>query len=217
LYFTEPFAFAGASMGGGGSYTEGLTRARNSRLWLIDLDQGAKLVAEGFTFMNGIVVDQAPRESSLLVTESTNSRLLRMQLSGPNAGNFEVLQESLPGLPDGLDRDPQGRLWIGMIKERTPLLSWLHNHPWTKPLLLRLPRWLLPVPKKTGVMALSADGKTPLYVTIHDGKRVPEITAVSAGKDGLYPSRYQLGTRGFTVMPYPAGLALQGNSGSSQP
>jgi len=205
LYFSEPYAFAGASMGGG-AFNEAIARSRNSRLWLLDLEQGVRLAAEGFAFVDGVLVEPRPdggRESSVLVTETTNFRLLRLNL---DAGTHEVLQDSLPGLPDGLDRDPQGRLWIGLIKERTAVGTWLHNNPWIKPLLMRLPHAMLPVPKRTGLMALSADGRTPLYVGMHDGVLVPDISVVTPGQGGLYPARFKRDTRGFVAMPYPAAL-----------
>lgn len=208
LYFSEPYAFAGASMGGG-ALNEAIARSRNSRLWLIDLERGARLVAQGFAFIDGILIEpgrDGGREQSVLVTETTNFRLLRLLLSGPKAGTHEVLQASLPGLPDGLERDPQGRLWIGLIKERSAVTTWLHNHPWIKPLLLRLPHALLPVPKRTGLMALSPDGRTPLYLSIHDGLTVPEISAVGSGSKALYPARFERNSRGFVSLPYPAAV-----------
>lgn len=208
LYFSEPYAFDGASMGGG-AFNEAIARARNSRLWLVDLDRGVRLAAQGFAFIDGVLIEpgkDGAREESVLVTETTNYRLLRLNLAGSKAGTHEVLQESLPGLPDGLDRDPQGRLWIGLIKERSAVSTWLHNHPWTKPLLMRLPHSLLPVPRRTGLMALSADGRTPLYLGFHDGNAVPDISVVSAGRTAIYPARFKRDSSGFVAMPYPQGL-----------
>lgn len=205
LYFSEPYAFEGASMGGG-AFNEAIARSRNSRLWLVDLDRGVRLAAEGFAFIDGVLIEPgqgSAREESVLVTETTNFRLLRLQLAGAGAGTHTVLQDSLPGLPDGLDRDPQGRLWIGLIKERSAASTWLHNNAWTKPLLLRLPHALLPVPKRTGLMALSADGRTPLFLSFHDGAAVPDISVVSAGKTALYPARFKRDSSGFASMPYP--------------
>lgn len=208
LYFSEPYAFEGASMGGG-AFNEAIARSRNSRLWLVDLDRGVRLAAQGFAFIDGVLIEpghRGAREESVLVTETTNFRLLRLHLAGAKAGTHEVLQDSLPGLPDGLDRDPDGRLWIGLIKERSAVGTWLHNNAWTKPLLMRLPHSLLPVPKRTGLMALSADGRTPLYLGFHDGNIAADISVVSAGKTALYPARFKQGSSGFVSMPYPQAL-----------
>jgi sugar lactone lactonase YvrE len=208
LYFSEPYASADASMGGG-AFNEAIARSRNSRLWLIDLDRGARLVAQGFAFMDGVLIEpgnNGAKEDTLLVTETTNFRLLRLHLGGAKAGSHEVLQDSLPGLPDGLDRDPQGRLWIGLIKERSAVSTWVHNNNWIKPLLVRLPHAMLPVPTRTGLMALSPDGRTPLYLSMHDGNTVSDISVVSAGSKALYPARFKVDSRGFVTMPYPETL-----------
>lgn len=205
IYFSEPYASADASMGGG-AFNEAIARSRNSRLWLIDLDRGARLVAQGFAFIDGVLIEPGvnnAKENTLLVTETTNFRLLRLHLAGAHAGSHEVLQDSLPGLPDGLDRDPQGRLWIGLIKERSAVSTWVHNNNWIKPLLVRLPHALLPVPTRTGLMALSADGRTPLYLSMHDGLTVPDISVVSAGSKALYPARFKTDSHGFVTLPYP--------------
>ncbi|NRF66913.1 SMP-30/gluconolactonase/LRE family protein [Aquincola sp. S2] len=210
IVFSEPFAAADASMGGG-AFNEAITRARNGRLWLVDLQRrSVRLAASGFAFIDGVLWD-APsagggEETSLLITETTNFRLLRLHLGDAGPGRFEVLHANLPGLPDGLDRDPQGRIWIGLIKLRTPLATTLHNHAWLKSLLLRLPRSWLPVGRSSGVMALSPDGRTPLYASLHDGSVVPDISVVVPGRDRLYLPRFRPDVGGLAVLPYPAAL-----------
>jgi len=76
IYFTEPIAYEGASMGGG-AVGEAITLGENGRLWRHDFDKGeTRLVADGFHFIDGILIDPHPvdaREESVLVTQTTGS------------------------------------------------------------------------------------------------------------------------------------------------
>jgi len=119
IYFSEPFAWPGASMGGG-AFREAIALGRNGRLWLVDLERGTvSLVAQDYTFIDGVLLEYGPkpgaREQSVLVSETVKFRILRLDLDGTRD---EVLWDSLPGLPDGLDRDAQGRVWVGLVKTR---------------------------------------------------------------------------------------------------
>lgn len=70
------------------------------------------------------------------------------------AGQFETVLENLPAVPDGMDRDHQGRIWIGMLKQRSATIDKIHQNPWVKHFLLRLPSTWMPVSKGTSVLAL---------------------------------------------------------------
>lgn len=210
IYMSEPFDYAGASSGTG-ALAEAVTQARNGRLWLFDRAVGSvRLVAQDYNFIDGVLLEYASpadtKEQSVLVTETTKYRIDRLHLHGPLAGTDKVLWEGLPGLPDGLDRDAQGRVWVGFIKERTKVATWIHANPWIKPLLLRLPRSLLPVTKPTAVMALSPDASQVLFYSHHDGSQVRDISVVVPGKDRLYLPSFDRANTGLVSMPYPAAL-----------
>ena len=117
-----------------------------------------RLVAEGFHFVNGVLCDPHPgtdREQSVLVTQTSLFRLTRFHLRGPRAGTAEVVLDGLTGMPDGIDRDAAGRVWVALFTHRGRLLTWIHAHAWVKPLVLRLPaRLLLAAPRRTGVLVL---------------------------------------------------------------
>ena len=125
IYFTEPFAYEGASMGGG-AVGEAITLGENGRLWRHDLDKGeTRLVADGFHFIDGILIDLHPagtREESVLVTQTPGFAITRFFLAGPRAGTAEAVWTGLPGMPDGMDRDAQGRIWIGVYRKRSGFL-----------------------------------------------------------------------------------------------
>lgn len=166
IYFTEPFSYKGASMGGG-AVGEAITLGGNGRLWRHDLDTGkTRLIAQGFNFIDGILtepVEDGGREQSVLVSQTSSFGITRFHLSGPRAGEHDYLWQGLPGMPDGLDRDSHGRIWSGVLKCKSKSTTWIHANAWIKPLLLRLPLAMLPVPNCSGLMVFSADAKEPLY------------------------------------------------------
>jgi sugar lactone lactonase YvrE len=178
-------------------------------LWRIDRARATvALIAYGYTFLDGVLLEPGPDGDvrSVLITETPKFRILRLHLSGARAGADEILWDSLPGMPDGLDRDPEGRIWVGLYGKRTAAVTWVHGHPWIKPLLLRLPPAQMPVPQDTGILVLDPDARTPRYYVMHDGSRVREISAVVPGADRLYLPSFALDNRGLVTMPYPAPL-----------
>ncbi|MEM7135661.1 MAG: hypothetical protein AAF500_03730 [Myxococcota bacterium] len=206
IYFTEPIAYEGASMGGG-AVGEAITLGDNGRLWRHDLESGeTRLVADGFHFIDGILVDVSPdgqRERSVLVTQTPGFAITRFFIAGPNAGRAEAVWTSLPGMPDGMDRGADGRIWVGLFRKRSAFLTWAHKNPWIKPLLLRLPLDLLPVPKETGVLGLSTDGSEALYYAMHRGPELTDAAVVVPGKKHLYIANFDVTQRGILRMPYP--------------
>ena len=206
IYFTEPFAYEGASMGGG-AVGEAITLGDNGRLWRHDLDTGAtRLVADGFHFIDGILVDPHPadaHEESVLVTQTPAFAITRFYFGGPRSGTAEPVWTGLPGMPDGMDRDSQGRIWIGLYRKRSSFLTWAHNNPWIKPLLLRLPLELLPVPTQTGILALSPDGATPLYYAMYEGPLLRDAAVGIPGKDYLYIASFDREQHGLIRLRYP--------------
>ena len=211
IYFSEPFAYEGAAMGAG-AVAEAVSLGGNGRLWRHDLDTGAtRLIAEGFHFVDGVLSDLhpgLPREQSVLVSQTPHFRLTRFFLDGPEAGSAEIVLDGVAGMPDGLDRDSEGRIWAGLLEERSGFLTWLHANPWIKPFLLRLPLERVPQSRRTGVLALTPDGATPLYAATFDGPEVSDIASVIPAEDGLYLCYFNQARTGLVRLPYPASLAL---------
>jgi hypothetical protein len=189
IYFTEPFNYENASVRD--AVHEAIALARNGRLWRYDLDTGTtRLIAEGFHFINGVLHDphpEQPREESVVVTQTSLFRITRFYVNGPKAGSAEVVIDGLPGMPDGMDRDADGRIWLAMFADRSPLLTWAHKNSWIKPLLMRLPTaLLLSQAGSTGVVVLSPDGSTPLYSAFYKGPELSSIASAVPAPSGIY-------------------------------
>ncbi len=61
-----------------------------------------------------------------------------------------MLLDNLPGYPDNLMRGRDGRIWVGLFKPRNPAADGLSEKPFLRKILLRLPRFLLPLGKPYG-------------------------------------------------------------------
>jgi sugar lactone lactonase YvrE len=211
IYFSEPFDYPDASLQD--AVDEAIALAPNGRLWRHDLDTGTtRLIAEGFHFINGVLYDLhpgRPREESVLVTQTSLFRLTRLHLRGPRAGTSEVVLDGITGMPDGMDRDSAGRIWLAIFTERGPILTWLHANAWLKPLFLRLPaKLLLRGARRTGVAVVSPDGAKPLYAAMYDGPLLTSVPSAVPAADGIYLADLSLGGpgrghTGLVRLPWP--------------
>lgn len=209
IYFTEPYDHPGAILGvSWQSFAEALTLGENGRVWLYDLaDESAQLIAEGYSYLDGILLENGAdgRETALIVGELSKFRLLRLALRGPDSMQDSIFVEGLPGLPDGLDRDEQGRIWIALVKMRSGLLNTVHAYPFLKHLLLRVPYDMLPISKQTGLVVVSPEGR-PLHVAVHGGELFSNIIVVVPGPDQVYLALYHPDQKDLLSIPYPPGL-----------
>jgi hypothetical protein len=85
-----------------------------------------------------------------------------------------------------MNRDAAGRLWLAAFLDRSPLLTWIHTNAWIKPLIMRLPSNLLPIPKRTGVIVVSPDGGKPLYAATYEGPRLTSLASAVPAPNGIY-------------------------------
>ncbi len=199
IYISEPFERSEAAMGSG-AVPEAIGLYPHGKLWMYDRKkESITLVLSGFTFVDGILLEesQTAGEESVIFTETSKFRIIRAFLSGNREGKSETLFENLPGLADGLERDENGRIWIGIIKRRSGLVNFIHRNPWIKSFLLSLPQKLLPISKKTGVLVLDSKAKHALYYSLHDGSKITDISVSVPFGDRVYFPSFDLSSRGL--------------------
>ena len=206
FYFSEPFPYEGASMGGG-TFHEALAMGKNGRLWCYDREANTmRLIGEGYHFVDGVLLeykDNSERETSVLVSETIRFQITRLHLSGEKAGQDEIIITNLPGMCDGLSRDEYRNVWGAMLKPRSNLMGWVHANPWAKKILLRIPRDWLPVGKATGILALSPDCSEVLYYTMYEGPKIDNISIVNPYNGRIYFTRFNKEEYGWHYMDNP--------------
>jgi sugar lactone lactonase YvrE len=144
-----------AAVGADGSvYFSDASRRFPLRYWRADLmehsgtgrllrrDPGGRVevLLDGLQFANGVAL--AADESFVAVAETGAYRISRLWLTGPKAGQRDVLVDNLPGFPDNISTGARGWIWIALASPRNRLLDWAH----TKPPRLRAAMWALPEP-----------------------------------------------------------------------
>ena len=116
------------------------------------------ILVEDLYFANGVAMAADGR--SVFVLETYRYRLSRYWLEGPRAGELDVVVDNLPGIPDGVMGDGQGRLFIAMDTQRVPLLAFLHRNPFLTRLITKLPDnlWIQAGAPRAFVLVLDEDG-----------------------------------------------------------
>ena len=126
-----------------------------------------ELLADNLRFANGVAV--APDGSAVIFTETSSYRVMRYHLSGAKKGLIEPFAENLPGFPDNITygREKQ-RYWVALAAPRDPIVDALSAWPHLRRAIARLPKALMPKPKRHAqILALDLDGKVIAYLD-HD-------------------------------------------------
>ncbi len=140
----------------------------NGRLLAFDpKTQKSRTVLRDIHFANGVAV--SPDGSFVLVAETGKYRVLRVWLTGPNAGNSDIFIENLPGFPDGISANASGdtpnsagsgKFWLALVTPRQTLFDRLLPHPFLRKVVYRLPKSLQPAPQRYSfVLGLDAQGR----------------------------------------------------------
>ena len=97
-----------------------------------------------------------------------------------------MLVDNLPGYPDNLMRGRDGRIWVGLFRRRNPAADGLSQRPFMRKVLLRLPRFLLPLGQPYGhVFAIDENGRVVESLQDPSGA-YPETTGATETADRLY-------------------------------
>ena len=194
IYFTDASTrFAPADWGGTyeASVLDIIEQSATGRVLAYDPATGStRVVAHGLSFANGIALSSDGH--TLFVTETGRYRIwkidgrasdLDVQSGSPQA---TVLLDNLPGYPDNLMRGRDGRIWVGLFKPRNPAADGLAQRPFLRKVLLRLPRFLLPLGQSYGhVFAIDEDGRVTEDLQDPSGA-YPETTGATETADRLY-------------------------------
>ena len=193
IYFTDASArFSPAQWGGTleASVLDIMEQSATGRVLAHDPATGrTRIVARGFSFANGVAL--APDGHTLLVTETGRYRVWKIdgrahdidvKAGGPQA---RVLLDNLPGYPDNVVRGRDGRFWVGLFKPRNPAADSLAERPFMRKVLLRLPRFLLPLGKPYGhVFAIDEEGR--VVTDLQDPSGAYDTTGATETADRLY-------------------------------
>jgi sugar lactone lactonase YvrE len=193
IYFTDASTrFSPARWGGTleASVLDIMEQSATGRVLAHDPATGrTRIVARGFSFANGIALSADGH--TLFVTETGRYRLwkvdgrasdLDVRAGGPHA---RVLLDNLPGYPDNVMRGRDGRLWVGLFKPRNPAADSAAERPFLRKVLLRLPRFLLPLGQPYGhVFAIDEEGR--VTADLQDPSGAYDTTGATETADRLY-------------------------------
>jgi sugar lactone lactonase YvrE len=132
----------------------------NGRLLAYDpRTKKTRTVLNKIYFANGVAV--SPDQSFVLVAETGLYRVIRIWLAGPKQTQSEVFVDNLPGFPDGISSNGNGKFWLALVTPRDELFDTkLLPHPFLRKVVVRLPSFLHPAPKRYSfVLGLDANGK----------------------------------------------------------
>ena len=141
---------------------------RTGRLLRRDPDGTVTTVLDGLAFANGVAL--AADESYVCVAETRGRTVVRLWLTGPRAGERDLLAGDLPGYPDNISRGSDGLIWVTIASPVDGLVERLGSAPMAlRKAVTRIPEALQPKPKRTiRVQAYDDDGGL-----VHDVDIVP--------------------------------------------
>jgi sugar lactone lactonase YvrE len=119
----------------------------NGRLLAYDpKTKQSRTIFRGLHFANGVAV--SPDQTFVLVAETGMYRVMRIWLTGPQAGQSEIFIENLPGFPDGISSNGKDKFWLALVTPRDKVFDKILPHPFLRKIVMRLPKFLQPAPKR---------------------------------------------------------------------
>ncbi|MDY0221161.1 MAG: SMP-30/gluconolactonase/LRE family protein [Desulfobacterium sp.] len=144
-----------------------------------------RVLLKGLYFANGVALSD--KEDFVLINETYRYRVIRYWLKGPAAGTWEVFIDNLPGFPDNISSNGNGKFWLALFTVRNKALDSIHPYPFVKAQLSKIPGFLWPEPEAYGlVLALDEQGK--ILQSLHDpsGKHLSGISSAREYEGHLY-------------------------------
>ena len=131
----------------------------NGRLMAFDPQtQKPRTLLRGLYFANGVAV--SPDQSFVLVAETGRYRVQRVWLKDPKEGMVDTFIDNLPGFPDGISSNGNGKFWLALVTPRNAVLDKVLPHPFLRKVIYRLPKFLQPSPERYSfVVGLDSQGR----------------------------------------------------------
>lgn len=94
------------------------------------------ILLQGLAFANGVALSRD--RTFILIAETSNCRILRFWLHGPNSGKQDVFAE-LPGFPDNVRINSNGEFWVALHPKKGLFGKLILLNSWLGKTLLKLP------------------------------------------------------------------------------
>lgn len=156
------------------------------RLYVYDpAKKHATLLLDNLYFANGVALSKD--QQAVFVAETYRYRIRKVWIAGEKAGQNEIIVDNLPGLPDNINSDRNGTIWLAMPTPRKAVADVSARHPWMRELMVRLPRMFWPKPDNYG-LAVAMDEEGRLLKSLHEptGEHLRLITTVMPYNGKLY-------------------------------
>ncbi|MEN0653264.1 MULTISPECIES: SMP-30/gluconolactonase/LRE family protein [Hyphobacterium] len=169
--------------------------------YALQMDGTIDLLQDDLYFANGVAM--ASDGQSVFVIETFRYRLSRYWIEGPRAGEWEIVADNLPGIPDGVTGDGTGRLYIAMDTQRVPLLTFLHRNPFLTRMITKLPEfvWLRAGPPRAFILVVDEQGNHLDSWHDPDGRWGMIANVVPDGEGRLYLGSLTEPRAGVFVIP----------------
>jgi hypothetical protein len=99
----------------------------SGRLFRLPPGGEPELLLDGLRFANGVAL--SADRSFVCVAETTARTVVRLWLTGPRAGQRDLLADDLPGYPDNIARGTDGLIWVTIPSTKVALLEQLLRAP----------------------------------------------------------------------------------------
>ena len=158
----------------------------DGRLLRYDFSNGQlDTLLDRLEFANGVAL--GPNDEYVLVNETGAYRVTRYWLNGDKAGQHDIFIDNLPGFPDNIRFDQNGRFWLALYAPRNLLLDALAPYPFWRKVLVRamlvLPK---PIEKRSFAVALNTQGEVVANLQHAGRSSYAPITTVLAHDNWLY-------------------------------
>ena len=156
------------------------------RLYVYDpVKKHATLLLDNLYFANGVALSKD--QQAVFVAETYRYRIRKVWISGDRAGQNVIIADNLPGLPDNINSDRNGTIWLAMPTPRKAIADVSARHPWMRELMVRLPRAFWPKPDRYGLV-VAIDENGTILKSLHDpsGDHLRMVTSVTPYQGRLH-------------------------------